>query len=301
MVFTLYPALTKGKGKMSGIVTNKETGAPLGGVTVRLFSARAKAFHKPSPKTDKEGKWAVFFIRAGAWNLDFEKSGYETKRISFYVDATPGTKNPRIEIALAKVEGLAVGVDVVKLIDKAKVLMNENQYDEALKELAEIKEKYKEETGIQILDLYMGNCCAQKKDYKKAIEHYRKALEKFPKNKELVLSIGNAYNNLNNHEKAIEWFHKLTIEDIGNVDTLYNIGVIAYNKGDFANAEKYFKKAAEVNIEFADAFYQLGMTYTALDKQSEAVEILKKFIAMAPDSPNAETAKAIIEAFQGSK
>ena len=301
MVFTLYPSMTKGKGKMSGIVTEKETGAPLDGVTVKMYCTRANAFHSPSPKTDKEGKWAAFFIRAGNWNLDFEKNGYETKRISFYVDTTPGSKNPKIEVSMGKVEGPTVGESVIKQIDKAKVLMSEGQYDNALKSLAGVKEKYKEESGIEIVDLYMGNCYSKKGDYNKAIEHYTFALKKYPKHKELILSVGNAYNNVKDYDKAMEWFEKLGIEEIGNVDTLYNIGVIAYNKGDFANAEKYFKKAADINIEFADAFYQLGMTYTALDKQSEAVEVLKKFLEMAPDSPNADTAKAIIDAFKDAK
>lgn len=299
MVFTLYPALTKGRGKMSGTVTDKETGSPLAGVTVRMFSTKANAFHKPSPKTDKSGKWAAFFIRGGNWNLDFEKNGFETKKISFYVDSTPGSKNPRIEVALAKVEGPSVGADVITEINAAKNLMAGNEYDKALKALAETLKKYKEQSGIEIIYLYMGNCCSKKKDYNKAIEYYKKALEKFPKNKELVLSIGNAYNNVKNQEKAMEWFGKLAIDDIGNVDTLYNIGVMAYNSGNFANAETYFKKATEVNIEFAEAYYQLGMTYTALDKQSEAVETLKKYVEMAPpDSPNIETAKAIIDAFK---
>jgi tetratricopeptide (TPR) repeat protein len=301
MVLALYPSLTTGKGKMSGSVTEKETGAPLEGVTINLLCIRANEFYKPSPKTDKEGKWSVFFVRGGSWSLDFEKNGYETKKISFYVDTTPGTKNPRIEVALAKIEGPSVGEEVLKQIDSAKNFMAENDYDKALNILIEVKEKYKDESGIQIVDLYIGNCYSKKKDYNKSVEYYEKALEKFPKNKELIVSIGNAYNNLQNQEKAMEWFGKLSIEDIGNADTLYNIGVMAYNNGDFTNAETYFKKAAEVDPEFAEAFYQLGMTYTALDRQSEAVEILKKFVEMAPGSPNIETAKAIIEAFNESK
>jgi superkiller protein 3 len=77
--------------------------------------------------------------------------------------------------------------------------------------------------------------------------------------------------------------------------------VIAYNKGDFETAAKYFKKATEIDPKFGDAFFQLGMAYTGLNKQNEAVEVLKKFMEIAPDSPNFETAKAIVEAFKEAK
>jgi tetratricopeptide (TPR) repeat protein len=60
---------------------------------------------------------------------------------------------------------------------------------------------------------------------------------------------------------------------------------------------KYFNKAIEINPEFAPAYYQLGMTYTALSKTTEAVEALKKFMELDPESPDFQTAKAIVDAF----
>ena len=89
----------------------------------------------------------------------------------------------------------------------------------------------------------------------------------------------------------------ISSEEIKNEDSLYNIGVIFYNASKYDDALKYFKRATELNAEFAEAQFQLGMTYTAMNKPKEAVEVLKKFIEMAPDSPNYQTAKAIIDAF----
>jgi tetratricopeptide (TPR) repeat protein len=290
--------LTSGKGKMSGTVTDVETGEPIPGVTVKLYFPGVKAFHKPFPKTDNEGKWKVHYVRKGRWDLDFSKSGYEVKQISFFVDPTPGTKNPPITIQLKKSEGPTVAQEVVTEIEKAKGLMVDGKYDKAVTAMLEILEKNKGESGIDIVYLYIGNCYALKGDYNKGIEYYKKSLEKFPKNKELIVSIGNAYNNINDHENAMKWFSKLKIDDIGNVDTLYNIGVISYNKGDFEGAAKCFKKTTEIDGNFADGYYQLGMTLTALNKQKEAVTALKKFMELAPDSPNFETAKAIVDAFK---
>ncbi|UCH95675.1 MAG: tetratricopeptide repeat protein [Candidatus Aminicenantes bacterium] len=294
----LFPQLTRGKGKMSGQVTDQETGQPLAGVTVKLYCPGVQQYYEPSPKTDAEGKWKVFYVRKGRWDLDFVKEGYEVKKISFFVDPTPGTKNPPIELQLRKLTGPALTQDIMKEVKNAAALITEKKYDQALQELQAVLEKYKEEAGVNIVYLHMGNIYSYKGQYQKALEYYLKSLEKFPDNKEIILSIGNAYSNLNDFDKATEWFNKLNIDDIGNVDTLYNIGVIAYNKGDFERAVTFFKKATEIDSQFADGFYQLGMTYVALEKNQEGVAALKKFMEIAPDSPNYETAKAVVEAFE---
>jgi tetratricopeptide (TPR) repeat protein len=294
----LFSQLTEGRGKMNGIVTEEGTGKPLEGVTIKLFFPGANAYYTPEPKTDAEGKFRVTYIRGGLWNLDFIKDGYETKKISYFVDTRAGIAKKSIDLQLRKLEGPAAAKTILDEINKAVALITGKKFDQALSELQAIKEKFQGEPGVEIVYLHMGNCYSHKGNYPKAIEFYLKTLEKFPNNKELILSIGNAYGNLNDFEKATEWFNKLKIDDIGNIDTLYNIGVIAYNKGDFDRALTFFKKTTEINSEFSDGFYQLGMTYTALNQQKEAVEVLKKFMELDPKSPNYETAKAVVEAFE---
>lgn len=297
MMFPLFSQAVSGRGKMSGYVFDEETGKPLSEVTVKLYCLRAKAYYTPSPKTDSEGYWKALYLRGGMWNVDFEKVGYIPKKISFNVDTTPGTKKPQIEIKMKKMEGPSLEDKVINEIEKAKVLITENRIDAALENFNKIIEKYKDSAGIAIVNLYVGNCYALKDDYEKAIDFYKLAVKEYPKNKELIISIGNAYNNLNQYDNAMEWFKKLPFEEIDNINTLYNIGVIYYNKANYDEAVKYFKRATEINVEFADAFYQLGMTYTAQNKIPEALVALKKFMELDPESPNYETAKAIVEAF----
>jgi tetratricopeptide (TPR) repeat protein len=294
----LFSQLTSGRGRMYGTVMEEGTGKPLEGVTVKLFFPKSNAYHTPEPKTDAAGKWNVTYVRGGLWNLDFVKDGYETKKISFVVDERAGLAKPSIDIQLKKLEGPAAAQSILDEINKAVALIAEEKFDQALKELQTIEEKFQGQPGIEIVYLHMGNCYSSKGDYQKAIVFYKKALDKFPNNSELILCIGNAYGNLNDFDTAMEWFSKLKIDDIGNVDTLYNIGVIAYNKGDFDRALTFFKKTTEIDTEFTDGLYQLGMTYTALDKPKEAVEVLKKFMQLDPQSPNYEAAKAVVEAFE---
>lgn len=294
---SLVPQAVTGNGKIRGVVTDTVTGEPIEGVTIKLYSVRAAGSLKPSPTTDKSGKWRAFHIRGGMWNIDFEKVGYETKKISYNVQTTPGMRNDPIEITLKKVEGPTLDAKVVAEINKAKELMAQDKYQDALAMFDEIKVKYKDLSGIAIVNLYVGNTYSALEQYEKAISAYKEALAKYPKNMDLILSIGNAYTNMNQTDKAMEWLGKLPFEEIHNVDTLYNLGVNFYNSGKYQDAIKYFEKATKINNEFAPAYYQLGMTFTALNKIPEAVAALKKFMELDPESPDYQTAKAIIDAF----
>jgi len=291
--FLFSQKLTSGKAKLSGSVVDETTGKPIEGVKIKMVFAQEQAVLEPFPVTDAEGKWKAVYIRNGRWDIDFIKDGYELKQIT----AMTGATTP-IDIKLKKMEGTQVSGEVMKELEGAKKLMEQKQFDAAIAEFIKAEEKYKGTPGAEMIDIYLGNCYSLKGDYAKSIEYYKKLLEKFPTNKEILVSIGNAYNNLNDGENALAWFSKLSIDDISSIDSLYNIGVIYYNKNDMQNALKYFKKVVEIDNTFADGYYQVGMTYTALNQPKEAVEALKKFIELDPKSPNAEAAQSIIDAFK---
>jgi tetratricopeptide (TPR) repeat protein len=202
-----------------------------------------------------------------------------------------------IETKLKKLEGPALDASIVEEINKAREMMNDNKVKEAITEFVAIKEKYKESSGIAIVNLYIGNGYSQLEEYQKAITFFKEAVEKYPKHQGLILSIGNSYSNMSQPEKAMEWFKKIPFEELDNTDTIYNIGVGFYNSFKYEDALKYFSKAIQINEEFAPAYYQIGMTYTALSKTAEAVESLKKFMELDPESPDYQTAKAIVDAF----
>jgi len=282
-----------GKGKIKGIVLD-ENGKPLADVTVKLFSIRAQTFFIPNPKTDTEGRWKAVYLRSGAWNIDFEKAGYETRKISYRVDDTPGSKQPEIEIKLAKIAGIALTDSIVSELEKGNLLFSEKKYQEALLAYEDI---FKKNPDVFIIYKNIGNCYFAMEKYDKAVECYEKLFEKQPKSAEIMSLIGNSYVNANNMEKAMEWYGKIPFEEIKDADTLFNIGANLTNNNKNDLALKYFKRAVEVDADFSEGYYQLGMTHTALNQIPEALEALKKFMELAPDSPNFGTAKAIVDAF----
>lgn len=300
----IFSQATSGKAKMLGIVVDKATGEPIEGVKVKLFSLKAGALHSVSPETDAEGKWRSLYMRGGKWYFDFSKVGYATRKIAVdyvfqgkYVCYFQGEKYDILKIELEKIQGPALEQSIIKEIEEGNALLVNKQAKKAIKKFEEIIEKFKDREGIAIVNLYMGNSYSLLEKYEKAIEYFQKAIVKYPKHKGLILSIGNSYSNLHQSEKAMEWFMKLSDEDITNVDTLYNIGINFYNAMDYGKALGYFKRAVEFKEDFGEAYYQLGMTYVALNKVTEAVAALNKFIEIAPNSPNFTTAKEIVKAF----
>jgi tetratricopeptide (TPR) repeat protein len=283
-----------GKGKIKGTVIDEKTGLPLEGVTVKLYSVRAQNYYLPSPKTNDEGKWRALYIRGGAWNLDFEKTGYETAKLSCLVNLSAGAKQPDIEVKLKKIEGIALTNDLVGELEKGNVLFAEKKYPEAMTAYEEI---LKNNPDIFIIFKNIGNCYFAMEKYDQAVENYLKLFEKQPNSAEVMTLIGNSYVNAKNMEKAMEWYQKIPIEGITDTTALYNIGVNLINNNKNDLALNYFKRSVEINPEFDSGYYQLGMTYTALNQIPEALVALKKFMELAPESPDFGTAKAIVDAF----
>jgi len=289
----ISPAQTQGKGKMRGVVYDAGTGQPLEGVTIRLFCIPADTFHIPAPVTDKDGKWGVFFIKDGMWNIEFEKVGYETQKMSFRVSFNPNERQPAIETKIRQIKGIAVVESVASKIKKADNLFAEKKYEEARSLYSLLLE---EQPDVFILNGKIGNCFFVQGDYEKALEYYMKVYEKKPDWAEIQIVIANTYNNWGKRDQAVEWYKKIPVDEMKDTDTAYNAGVCSYNSGNPEEALKYFRKAVEIDSQFADAYYQMGMANVALNRPEEAIDLLKKVIELAPDSQNAATAKSVIDA-----
>ena len=283
----------QGKAKMRGIVYDEESGQPLPGVTVKPYCESVDAYYLPSPVTGKDGKWGAYFIKTGIWKLEFEKVGYIPQSLSYRVDLDPGALEKLIEIKLRKIKNLVVKEAIVADMGRADKLFAEKKYSQARAFYGKL---LAENPDIYILNKSIGNCYFAEENYEKALESFMKVYDKQPERADVLASIANAYNNWGKKDQAAEWYKKVPLDEIQDIDTAYNAGVVLYNSGNVAEAAKYFKKAVEVDKEFADGYYQLGMASVALNKSEAAVEALKKFLQLAPESPQAAAAKSVIEA-----
>src|SRR5262249_36235285 len=94
-----------GKARVDGIVKNAK-GEPIEGCKVSM--RWGKSTHGgPDLTTDKKGRWAIFGLVGGPWDIDFEATGYQTKKIS--VDLQEGSHNSMVEVQLEPAAQAAPG------------------------------------------------------------------------------------------------------------------------------------------------------------------------------------------------
>jgi tetratricopeptide (TPR) repeat protein len=295
IVLLLTPLLYSqpGKGRIRGLVLDEQSGQPLAGVTVKMYIERTAQFLQPSPVTDKEGRWLVNFLQTGMYTLTFELVGFAPQQVSFRVGFDPEAQKEVLTVKLRKIQGVLASEDVLGQAKKADKLFQEKKYGESLAILEKIIKNHPE---LYVLFKNIGTCYFAMEDFENAVAAFMKVYEKQPDRPDILADIANTYNNWGKKEEAAEWYKKVPLEEMRDIDTAYNAGVVFYNAGSPADALKYFKKSVEIDTEFAEGYYQLGMASVATNCNEEAIAAFQKFLQLAPDSPQAATAKTIVEA-----
>ncbi|MGE3275215.1 MAG: carboxypeptidase-like regulatory domain-containing protein [Vicinamibacterales bacterium] len=78
---TVGLAQNRGIGRINGVVVS-EAGDPLDGVVVKAPTSGGDALQGNS---NDQGKWAIGGIGKGEWVVQFDKAGYEPKRVKVVV------------------------------------------------------------------------------------------------------------------------------------------------------------------------------------------------------------------------
>src|ERR1019366_7359322 len=81
------------------------------------------------------------------------------------------------------------------------------------------------------------------------------------------------------------------------------------NTNHMKEAAEAFRKATEADPNLAEAYYQLGVSLTGLavldpktgkvQPVAGTVEALQKYLQLAPDGPNAASAKGLVDSMTG--
>lgn len=104
-----------------------------------------------------------------------------------------------------------------------------------------------------------------------------------------------AYKGLGDTVKAKEAFDILAAADPKVlIKGLYDEAQAAFNNGDTQTAMGLLDQIQSIDAENPKAFYLRGLCFTNLGKNAEAKASLEKFLALAPNDPQAKTAKEMI-------
>ena len=132
---------------------------------------------------------------------------------------------------------------------------------------------------------------------------YQKAIELDPENATFYQDLGHVYSDMGEAEKATEMYQK-GAKLTGNQDpketakSQYFIAVDHLNSGREAQAMEALRETLAADAEHADAHYYVGVLLLQENRMANALEHLEKHLQLAPQSPTAEDARALLEALR---
>jgi type IV pilus assembly protein PilF len=162
-----------------------------------------------------------------------------------------------------------------------EVYFEQGNYTEALREFLKAESLYPDDPFLQN-DLGLTYKAKKKPDL--AISHFKKALTLKPDYASAKNNLGTVYLDKGEWDVAIGYFKEVA----GNLVyasphlPLSNLGWAYYNKKAYEHAEKYYLEALEIAPKFFNALRGLGLTYMAMGRIPEGVEILESAVKEYP-------------------
>jgi tetratricopeptide (TPR) repeat protein len=288
----------KGRGRVKITVTDAK-GKPLENVTIHFENPARQATFEA--KTDAKGEKTINGIATGTWNIDFIKDGYVTRQIAAQIMEL--SYNKPIELSLEEAikpkpgevaggQAKAPGADLVAegdaLKDKGDKAGAIAKYEQA----AQLNPNFYRLYG-DIGELYLG---MDQKD--KAMENFKKFLEKEPDNATVKIVAAQTLLQMGNAEEAKKMLTGLDLTKVTNASALYNLGGAFYNIKDTQEAIRYWEAAITVDPSLVDAHFQLGLAYYSMKQNDKAKVELNKVMELAPGSENATMAKEMLDSMQ---
>ena len=276
----------RGAGRISGVVKN-EAGQPIEGVVVKAH--RLGSNGGPQTKTDKKGEWAFNGLNGGQWDLDFDRDGYEPGKKS--MNFQEHDSNPPMPVTLKKA-AVDPNVAITADLNKAAELIKAQKYADARAIYENILAKYPEAYQVEP---YIARTYYAEHNLDAAVEHLRNSLAKEPDNVDVKLLLANTLAEQGKAEESQQLIASIDDTKITNPATLLNIGIGMLNAKKPAEALTWFERTITRFPQYPDAYYYRGITELQDGKNDAAKADLTKFVEMAPNAPEAATAKGILE------
>ena len=144
--------------------------------------------------------------------------------------------------------------DRVKLIEKAKVLVKNEEFEKAIKILESL---YQKQSDGDI-----------KNNLINALFAYGGYL-----NDNYVLE----------YEKSIKYFKRIIEIDPSNYRAHYNLGIANFNLNRFKEALNSYKNAISIKPDYKHCYYNIGLLYEEAENLEESIEAYEKALELDPN------------------
>lgn len=184
--------------------------------------------------------------------------------ITFYVDIND-LKNAQKALNY----GFNIHPDHLELqIKKVEILIAKRRFTQASELIGKLSPMFSSHTDLLVAQAKLFSI---KKQYKKAIEYYQKALKNDDEVIFLLSSIGNEYLNLNKYTIALSYFKKALKIDEEDEYAFYSVIHCYHQKEDEQGCITFLKKYINEHPYADYAWYNLGLEYVKQHNFSEAI------------------------------
>lgn len=298
----ISPQEGKGIGRIKGIIQD-EIGNQIENAKIKAISLRDKniSFETVS---DKKGEWAILGLGTGMWRIAVSAEGYYPAYQDISVKQLE--RNPPVTFTLKKMEKPEMPTiedeSAISLFEQGDQFFAEKKYDDAASFYEQFLQK---NPSVYQVHFNIGNCYKEKGELDKAMEEYDKVLEGVKKeekdlsNNEIaakaLAAIGECYLKKEDYETAQKFF-KNSIDIFPKDESLaYNLGEIYFSNNKIDEAIHYLELSKQIKSDWGKPYLKLGYAYLNKGDYEKAKENLKKFLEIEPESPDAPTARNIIE------
>jgi len=124
-------------------------------------------------------------------------------------------------------------------------------------------------------------------------------IEADPSYLQAYFRLSTLYTEAGRADDALAVLDRIPGDDKSAAAAIYNVAVKLYNEDDLDAAEVAAKKAAEVDPELAPVRRLLARVYLGQGNDAAAIPEIEKFLELAPDDPEAEDERQLLEALKG--
>jgi len=292
----------QGTGRVRGTVTDEEN-RPLADVKI-LMKSTSYHFQRETLSNQK-GKWAMMGFSKDVFDFTFSKEGYETGRAQVFLSGA--NRNPDQDIVLKKIEQRPIqGLDNPadrETIRKASDFFEADQYAEAMSLFKEFVESHPD---LYLARVNLAKTLAKLKQYPEAIAEYQKVEEALKADPavaqvearlaDIYVAMAETYQDQGLFDQTCAYYLK-AIELTPPVDPAvpFNLAELLFSNQRVDEAIRYYQLAIQLKPDFGLYELKLGYAFLNQGEMSSAAEHLKKFLALSPDDPQADSVRKILE------
>jgi tetratricopeptide (TPR) repeat protein len=293
-----------GRGRISGDIVDA-SGAKVPGALVVVESLRSST--RMEAKSDKKGHFAIGGLGTGAWRVTVSKEGYLSSSTEIQVSQLAANPPVNLTLTRASAGGAAPSAEVGgSLLDGGNALLKAGRYDEALAAFEEFAAKFPD---VYAVHLNIGSAYMEKGDLDRAEAEFKAVLdengpapEDLRKQKDTSLKalsgLGEVALKRGDFESAQGSFRRALEISPEDPAAAYNVGEIFFSNQKTDDAIAYFELAIKIKRDWPKAYHRLGLVYLNKGDFPKALENLKKFLELDPQSPEAPGVKAAIAAIE---